>query len=257
VDASFFELSARPPVCYLTTVRHHLPNLHVIRGLMGCCFLLADGDQSVMLDTGLVGETYFIRRKLRQLGLPPQAIKTILLTHGHLDHAGNLARLQRWTGAKILAHPAEQVHINGTYSYQGVNRWCGRLEAFGRAVLNYHPAAIDEFLADDQMLPLWGGLRVIHLPGHTLGHCGFYSEKLNLLFCGDMMASYFFSTHRPSPIFNSAPELFAASAEKIRRLKPRWILPCHFDRLDPDRFRRGFAKLYGFDDWETVSSRPV
>jgi glyoxylase-like metal-dependent hydrolase (beta-lactamase superfamily II) len=221
---------------------------------MGCCFLLADGDNSVMLDTGLIGEMFFIRRKLRQLGLRPESIKTILLTHGHLDHAGNLARLKRWTGAKILAHPLEQPHINGTYPYQGINRWCGRLEAVGRAAFNYQPVAIDEFLADGQMLPLWGGLRVIHLPGHTLGHCGFYSEKFNLLFCGDMMAGYFFSVHRPASILNTAPELLAVSAEKIRQLKPRWILPCHFDRLDGDLSRRRFAKLYGFDDWEILSS---
>ena len=62
-----------------------------------------------------------------------------------------------------------------------------------------------------------GGLEVIHLPGHTVGHCGFYSAKHNLLFSGDMMASYFFNAHKPWPIFNSAPELLPASAEKIRQ----------------------------------------
>lgn len=220
---------------------------------MGCCFLLADGDASVMLDTGLFGEMFLIRRKVKQLGLAPQSIKTILLTHGHLDHAGNLARLKRWTGAKVLAHPLEQQHVDGTYPYQGINRWCGRLEAAGRRLFNYRSAKIDEFLTDDQKLPLWGGLRVIHLPGHTLGHCGFYSEKFNLLFCGDMMAGYFFSVHKPAAILNSAPELLAASAEKIRRLKPRWIVPCHFDKLDGDLSRRRFVKLYGFADWETSS----
>lgn len=231
-------------------MREFPSNLHVIHGLAVCCFLLADGDNSVLLDTGLFGETIFIKRKLRQLGLRPESIKTILLTHGHLDHAGNLAHLKCWTGAKILAHPAEQIHIDGKYPYRGVNRWCGRMEAFGRFVLSYQPARIDEFLGDGQVLPLWGGLQVIHLPGHTLGHCGFYSEKYDLLFSGDMMACHFISPRKPPAIYNSAPELLQAGAEKIRQLKPRWIVPCHFSRLDPDRFRRGFAKLYGFKDWE-------
>ena len=224
-------------------------NLHGIRSLMGCCFLLEDGDASVLIDTGLFGETFFIRRLVRKLGLPPQSIKAILLTHGHLDHAGNLARLKQWTGAKIHAHPNEQRHIDGTYPYQGVNKWCGRLEAAGRAVFNYHPAAIDEFLADGQTLPFWGGLRVLHLPGHTLGHCGFFSERHNLLFSGDMFASYFFNVHKPPAILNSAPEQFAASAEKIRQLQPRWIVPCHYDFLDGELHRKRFAKLYGFADW--------
>ena len=172
-------------------------NLHAIRGIMGCCFLLADGGNSVMIDTGLFGEPVFIRRLVRKLGLTPRSIRTILLTHGHLDHAGNLAWLKCWTGAKVFAHPAEQRHIDGTYPYQGVNRWCGRLEAAGRKVFNYQPAKIDEFLADGQQLPFWSGLQVVHLPGHTAGHCGFFSKKFNLLFSGDMFASYFFNTHRP------------------------------------------------------------
>jgi glyoxylase-like metal-dependent hydrolase (beta-lactamase superfamily II) len=231
-------------------MRNCPPNLHAIRGIMGCCFLLADGDNSVMIDTGLFGETIFIRRLVRKLGLTPQSIKAILLTHGHLDHAGNLAWLKRWTGAKVFAHPAEQRHIDGTYPYQGVNRWCGRLESVGRKLFNYESATIDEFLADGQMLPFWGGLQVVHLPGHTAGHCGFFSAHHNLLFSGDMFASYFFNTHKPPAILNSVPEHFAASAEKIRWLRPRRLVPCHYDFLDGERHRRRFAKLYGLDDWE-------
>jgi glyoxylase-like metal-dependent hydrolase (beta-lactamase superfamily II) len=216
---------------------------------MSWCFLLLDGDQSVMIDTGLFGESIFIRRLFRRLNLQPSSLKTILLTHGHLDHAGNLAWLKDWTGAKIYAHPNEQAHINGTYPYQGINRWCGRLEAFGRKAFRYRPVKVDEFISDGQTLPYWGGLQVIHLPGHTLGHCGFYSTQHNLLFTGDMFASYFFNTHRPPAILNSAPELLASSAEKIRHLHPHQLLPCHFDFLDGDLHRRRFAKLYGFNDW--------
>jgi glyoxylase-like metal-dependent hydrolase (beta-lactamase superfamily II) len=217
---------------------------------MGYCFLLADGDNSVMIDTGLFGESFFIRRLVRKLGLTPQSIKAVLLTHGHLDHAGNLAWLKRWTGAKIFAHPAEQRHIDGTYPYQGVNRWCGRLEAAGRKAFRYQPAPIDAFLADGQTLPFWGGLQVVHLPGHTVGHCGFYSARHQLLFSGDMFASYFFNTHKPPAILNSVPEQFAASAEKIRWLRPRRVVPCHYDFLDGELHRRRFAKLYGLADWE-------
>ena len=221
---------------------------------MGCCFLLEDGDNSAMIDTGMFGEPVFIRRLLGRLGLKPHSIKTILLTHGHLDHAGNLAGLKKWTGAKVFSHAAEQQHIDGTYPYQGVNRWCGRLEAAGRKVFRYQPVQIDEFLSDGQQLPFWGGLQVIHLPGHTLGHCGFFSKQHDLLFSGDMFASYFFNTHKPPAILNSVPEQFAASAEKIRRLQPRRMVPCHYDFLDGKLHRRRFAKLFGFTDWETLSS---
>jgi hypothetical protein len=65
-----------------------------------------------------------------------------------------------------------------------------------------------------------------------------------------MMASYFFNVHKPAAILNTAPELLPASAERIRQLRPRWILPFHYDVLDGELHRRRFVKLYGLEDWE-------
>lgn len=221
---------------------------------MGYCFLLEDGEASVMIDTGLVGEPILIRRLIRKLRLTPQSIKAILLTHGHLDHAGNLAWLKEWTGARVYAHPEEQRHVDGTYPYQGAAKWCGRLETLGRAAFRYRPAKIDEFISDGQELPFWGGLRVLHLPGHTTGHCGFYSARHDLLFSGDMFASYFFNVHKPPAILNSVPEQFAGSVEKLRRLNPRWMVPCHYDFLDGALHRRRFAKLHNLE-WPEKNDR--
>ena len=82
------------------------PGIHSIRGVMGVCHLLVDARRNaVLLDTGLVGEPWLIQRRMRGLGLRPDDIKAILLTHGHLDHAGNLAWAKGWCGAPIYAHP--------------------------------------------------------------------------------------------------------------------------------------------------------
>jgi len=221
------------------------PGIHPVRGIMGCCFVLVDENrEAVLLDTGLVGEPRFIRRLVARLGLEPRAIKAILLTHGHLDHAGNVAWAKAWTGAAVYAHPLEQAHLNGAYPYTGINRWCGRLERAGRRFFGVGaPVGIDVPLADGQELPFWGGLRVVHLPGHTLGHCGFYSARHDLLFSGDLFASYFFNVHLPPPILNSAPHLIPASLEKARWLNPRLIVPQHYDLLDGMLHRRRFDGL--------------
>jgi glyoxylase-like metal-dependent hydrolase (beta-lactamase superfamily II) len=216
-----------------------------IRGVMGSCHVLVDEDGGVLLlDTGLVGEPWFIRRCLRQLGLGPDAVRAILLTHGHLDHAGNLAWAKEWCGAPIFAHPREQAHIDGTFPYRGVNQWCGRLERAGRAVLRVgRSVPIDVPLADGDELPFWGGLRVVHLPGHTLGHCGFYSARHDVLLSGDLFASYFFNVHLPPPILKSAPELIPGSLAKARELNPRFIVPQHYDVLDGALHRARFDRL--------------
>jgi glyoxylase-like metal-dependent hydrolase (beta-lactamase superfamily II) len=217
--------------------------LHAFRGLMAVCHLLVEDDRAWLIDTGMIGETLLLRRLLRRLGLGPRSIQGILLTHGHLDHAGNLARIRDWTGAPIYAHPLEQRHIDGTYPYTGLTRWCGRLERLGRAAFRYRPARIDRPLADGDLLPFWGGLQVMHLPGHTVGHCAFYSSRHDLLFAGDLFASYFFRPHLPPAILNSQPERIPDSLRRVQRLAPRWIVPCHYDVLDGALHRRRFDRL--------------
>ncbi len=80
-----------------------------------------------------------------------------------------MAALKEWTGAPVYAHPAEQRHIDGTYPYEGITRWCGRLEALGRKAYHYRSALIDEPLGEGDELPMWGGLRVIHPAGPYRG----------------------------------------------------------------------------------------
>jgi glyoxylase-like metal-dependent hydrolase (beta-lactamase superfamily II) len=218
--------------------------LYAVRGVMGCSHLLVDDAGAVLIDTGLIGEPLEIRLWLWRLGLGPDAVKAILLTHGHLDHTGNVAWAKTFTGAPLYAHPLDQAHINGTHPYAGVTQWCDWLERAGRSVLRVGaPASIDVAIGDGDELPFWGGLRVIHLPGHTLGHCGFYSPRHNLLFSGDLFGSTPIGAHIPPPIFNDAPELYPDSLDTVRRLDPRLIVPNHYDFLDGRLHRHRFDRL--------------
>jgi glyoxylase-like metal-dependent hydrolase (beta-lactamase superfamily II) len=211
---------------------------------MGVCHLLVDDAGAVLIDTGLIGEPFEIRSHLRRLNLGPDAVKAILLTHGHLDHVGNLAWAKAWTGASIYAHPLEQAHIDGAYPYAGITLWCDRLERAGRFVLRVgKPAAIDVPFADGDELPFWGGLKVVHLPGHTMGHCGFYSARHDLLFSGDLFASYFFNVHTPPAILNDAPRMIPESLERARRINPRLIMPQHYDVPNGVLHRRRFDRM--------------
>ncbi len=220
-----------------------IPGLYGIRGVMSVFHLLVEGDRAWLLDTGMVGEPILLHRLMRRLGLAPGAIEAIVLTHGHLDHAGNLAPIKDWTGAPVYGHPAEQAHVDGRYLYSGTARWCGRLESVGRRAFRYRSALIDEAIGEGDVLPFWGGLRVMHLPGHTEGHCGFYSEKYDLLFSGDLFASYWFNPHLSPRIFTSQPDLMPGSLRRVLDLDPRWIVPNHYDFLDGALHKRRFEEL--------------
>ncbi|HWZ43459.1 MAG TPA: MBL fold metallo-hydrolase [Candidatus Saccharimonadales bacterium] len=219
--------------------------IYPMRGLFGCFHLLHDASagKAVLIDTGLVGEMPRLTRLLGELGLLWTDITAVLMTHGHLDHSGNLFRIQQLTSAPVLAHPVEQRHIDGTFPYTGISRVCGALEAVGRSLLRYRPAPIDQPLSDGMELPYWGGLRVIHLPGHTGGHCGFYSARFELIFTGDLFASYGRIAHMPPAILNSCPEHFPASLKKVQALSPRHIIPNHYFGVDGERHCASFGRL--------------
>jgi hydroxyacylglutathione hydrolase len=102
----------------------------------------------------------------------------ILLTHGHLDHAGAAADLAARYGVPIEGpHRDEQWLLDGIGA--DAPRW-GMPEA--------KPCAPDRWLDDGDEVTL-GALRlqVLHCPGHTPGHVVFFDPAARFAFVGDVL----------------------------------------------------------------------
>jgi len=155
------------------------------------------------------------------------------------------------SGATVCAHSLDQEHIAGEYDYSdcGIGFICGVLELAGRSLFRYQAPVVDHWFEDNEELAMWGGIRVQHLPGHTMGHCGFYSNKYDLLFAGDLYATSWLKTVSPWPWLNACPHLFKNSFQRVLELNPQGILANHCDQADAQtqgkRFKNAFGRCCG------------
>jgi len=70
-------------------------------------FIIATPKGLVLLDSGRASEYDKIRANIRKLGFDYYDIRIMLLSHAHADHAGNLARIRRDTGARLMVAEAD------------------------------------------------------------------------------------------------------------------------------------------------------
>lgn len=167
-------------------------------------FALVQDDGSVTLvDTGLRRAPRRIVAGLAAIGKHPRDVTRIVLTHVHPDHAGGAAEMSRQTGAPVLVHGDDHDWArSGRVS--GANDQSTRM---GRIFARTGDAKIEAFepgpaLTDGEVLPVSGGLRVVHTPGHSPGHISLLLEPTGTLITGDALFNFrFLRGVRISPAF--------------------------------------------------------
>jgi len=197
-------------------------------------YVLRDSEGLYLIDAGFIGGRHFLQQALKNRGWDSERVIGIIVTHGHLDHILNVGRIAEEAGAWIAAPRLDASHYQGCPSYRGWAKMTGFLEAIGRPLLGFRSFTPTRLLDDGDVLNIWGGISVIHLPGHTPGHCGLYSERRKLLFCSDLFASYGYFSHLPPAIFNSNGDDISISIAKALGLDLTGILPNHCDGSPPE-----------------------
>jgi glyoxylase-like metal-dependent hydrolase (beta-lactamase superfamily II) len=104
-------------------------------------------------------------------------VKSIVITHAHIDHIGGAAKLKAATGAPVLMNANDQE----LYDHLDVQAsWLG-MEPPART-------AIDEAARDGDVLTLGPAeFRVLHTPGHTQGSISLWIPAENKLIAGDTL----------------------------------------------------------------------
>jgi glyoxylase-like metal-dependent hydrolase (beta-lactamase superfamily II) len=198
-----------------------LPGIHIVDGIDPSpdfsthVYLVKDqGSDWALIDTGLPGSDVGILAYLELHKIPPNSVKSILITHLHNDHTGSLQKLAHATHAKTYAHWLESAWIAGRPVYDGP----------GTPPVN--PATVDVKIRDESELPIAGGLVAYHTPGHTPGHTAYYLPHRKVLFSGDL----FFGTPKlilTIPQYTQHTQSAQISARRLAELAPESILSYH------------------------------
>ena len=118
----------------------------------------------------------------------------ILNTHHHSDHVGGNIDLKKKYNSKIICSSYDEKKIPG---------------------VDIKKSDGDQFSLGET------DFKIIHIPGHTLGHIAFYSEQANVIFTGDTLFSL-----GCGRIFEGTFEQMFESLEKIKNLPKNTMLYC-------------------------------
>jgi hydroxyacylglutathione hydrolase len=181
-----------------------------------------------------------IEKALMREGLSVGDVEFVLITHNHFDHAGNAARIQRLSGAILIAGAEDAGIIEGTEMLPPVGEH-GRLgKAAGKlpkswvdAYQKFDKVAIDRTVeGGDRIEEL--GLDVVGLPGHTAGGVGYFDEPGKRAFIGDMVSYFFSRPGNPALVGSVSPEQIAESQELLAGMGLQTAYPGHGKIIEPD-----------------------
>jgi glyoxylase-like metal-dependent hydrolase (beta-lactamase superfamily II) len=145
-------------------------------------FLVKAPGQNILIDAG-TGAGGVILNKVRSLGVQPEQISSVLITHLHMDHFGGLRSDGRanFPNAKIYLDSKELEHFTKTAPNQAA---VDTLALYGSNVITFD--ALPLGLAFKEVLP---GIRAIANHGHTPGHTVFMLESgsARLIIAGDFL----------------------------------------------------------------------
>lgn len=207
-------------------MRKLLPGVFMLDRTWGCnVYLLADRDRGpVLVDAGFPLDA---RRVFKAIGGTRPSL--VVATHYHIDHVGTMARVKARFGAPVSAHSLDAEVMEGTEPYQ-VYRLDPLRAAYYRLLAplyRYEYVSVDLRVEDGDVLPE-GGLRVVHLPGHTSGSIALYEPGRRMLFSGDTLRNERGVLDGPPPQFTpDIEQSFRGIREKLLPLDFEVLLPGH------------------------------
>jgi glyoxylase-like metal-dependent hydrolase (beta-lactamase superfamily II) len=161
------------------------------------CLLLQDGSTNVLIETGFGGKWsdkergfYDIERRtivdaLREIGIAPQQIDHVIVTHLHFDHAAGLTTLDS-SGRVVPTFPKADVTVQQSEWEDALANRSTMTRTYLRDHLEPIADRVRPINGESEVLP---GVTVWPMPGHTWGQQAvrFHDAHGVVAFCGDVL----------------------------------------------------------------------
>lgn len=210
----------------MTSVESQIaPNVHEIQLLRVKAHAIVEGDEVTLIDAGYAGSVPRLAKALSDLGRAIGDVRRVICTHGHPDHAGG-ARAMADLGIEILIHPADAANLEIGLASAIRQPTRGRIfAAMTPPLATYTP------LEDGDVLPVLGGLQVVHTPGHTPGSVCLYARESGLLFVGDVLQRRFGRVSSASGLYSDDPAAARSSLKRLAEFDVKTVIFSHYPPL--------------------------
>lgn len=210
---------------------------------------LIRGSRPCLIETGTAKSADIVIRSLAELGIGPDDLATIVVTHIHLDHAGGVGDIaEAFPKAEVVVQEKGARHlVDPTRLVASAHRVFG--EAMDRLFGDLRPVPAERLVAigESGSIDLGDGRRLeaFHNPGHASHHVGLLDTDSGDLYTGDAAGVYVPETadvrpSTPPPDFDL--DLTLSSLSRMRDAGAQRLLFSHFgpvtavaDTLDRSR----------------------
>lgn len=195
---------------------------------------LISGEAPLLIETGSQSSVPTLTKALFDLGIGPDDLAGVAVTHIHLDHAGGVGDIARtFPKAKVYVHELGARHlIDPSRLIDSASRVYGDLldSLYGR--LDPTDAERVVVLLDNETIDIGGKLvRAINSPGHAKHHLAYVDESSGILFAGDALGVQLPDGGVLRPATPPADFDFAHAINSMHRfgeLKPAGIALTHY-----------------------------
>lgn len=218
--------------------------VHRLEGSCTNAYIIADGDDTLLVDALYPADVSLIPTTLRELDRSLDSVSALLITHGHVDHLGAARRLHTAHGVDVRAHRDEAPNVRGEReerietSAMLLRLWRPTMLRFVTRVLRAgalrirHPETVVEFDVDGQPLDVPGRPEPVFTPGHTSGHCAYLLRDRGVLLTGDALVTQDVLTDERGarlldPLFNTDQAATVSSLDRLAEVDAEVVGPGH------------------------------